>query len=117
MKYLLILIFLISCTKTGSEYRPIVDTNNPNFENDLADCQKLAKAYKDFGYDSAFKAGGAAALGAGAGQLFDSSTNSTLIGAGIGLGVAGVKKVLNDNESRKDIVKRCLAGRGYQVLK
>jgi hypothetical protein len=115
--YLGIVLLLAACTNTGAKYKPVVDTNNPNFENDLIDCQRLAKEYVDLGYDSAVKAGGATALGAGAGQLLRGNTAGTLIGGAIGLGTAGVKKVLSHNDDRKDIIKRCLAGRGYRVLK
>ena len=117
IKYLPIILLVFSCTKTGAGYRPVVDTSSPNFELDLKECQKLAKEYKDFGYDSAVKAGGSTAVGAGVGQMIGGNTGSTLIGGAVGLGAAGVKKVLGHNEDRKDIVKRCLRGRGYNVLK
>ncbi len=117
LRYLIIILLTISCSKTGSKYKPVVDTNSPNFEQDLKDCQKLAKEYVDFGYDSGVKMGGATAIGAGAGQLFGGNTASTLVGGAIGLGASGVKKVLGHNEDRKDIIKRCLRGRGYNVLK
>lgn len=117
LKFLSVIFLIASCSKTGAGYRPVVDTTNPNFEKDLAECQKLAKDYKDFGYDTAVKAGGATAIGAGVGQMFGGNTGSTLIGAGIGLGAAGVSKVLGHNEDRKDIVIRCLSNRGYTILK
>jgi outer membrane lipoprotein SlyB len=116
-KYLLVIFLIASCTKTGASYRPVVDTNSPRFDQDLNECQKLAKQYVDFGYDSAVKGGGAAAIGAGVGQMFGGNTASTLIGAGVGLGTAGVKKILGHNDDRKDIIKNCLRGRGYTVLK
>jgi hypothetical protein len=117
LKYLVIILLLAACTKTGAGYRPVVDTNNPRFEQDLQECQRIAKQYLDLGYDTAVKTGGATAIGAGVGQFIGGSTGSTLIGGAIGLGTSGVKKVLGHNDDRKDIVKRCLRGRGYNVLK
>ena len=116
-KYLIIILLISACTKTGAGYKPVVDTNSKNFEKDLKECQELAKNYKDFGYDSAIGMGGSAAVGAGVGQMIGGNTGSTIIGGAVGLGAAGVKKVLGHNEDRKDIIKGCLAGRGYKVLK
>ena len=114
---LLVVFVLTSCTKTGAGYRPVVDTANPNYEKDLVECQKLAKDYVDLGYDSAVEIGSTTAIGAGVGQLFGGNTGSTIIGAGIGAGTAGVKKILHHNQDRKDIVRNCLSNRGYVVLK
>lgn len=111
------IILTVACTKTGAGYIPIVDTNNPNFEQDLLECQRLAKSYKDFGYDTAVKTGSAAGIGAGVGQMVGRNTSSTLIGAGIGLAASGTSKLLDHNDDRKDIIKRCLSDRGYRVLK
>jgi len=116
LKYLALIFLLASCSKTGAEYKPVVDTSNPNFEKDLAECQKLAKNYTDFGYDSAVRMGGSSAIGAGVGQMIGGNTAGTVIGAGIGLGASGVQKVLGHNEERKAIVKNCLTNRGYVVL-
>ena len=120
LKYSLItttLISMASCTPTGGSYNPIVDTTNPMYQQDLFDCQKLAKEFLDLGYDSALRVGTSGALGAGIGQMIGGNTSGTLIGAGVGLALAGIGKTLETTDDRKDIIAKCLSGRGYRVLK
>ena len=120
LKYSLLsatLVSMASCTPTGGSYNPVVDTNNPSYQKDLFDCQKLAKEFLDLGYDSAIKAGTSGAIGAGMGQMIGGNTKATLIGAGIGLAAAGIGKTLETTGDRKDIIAKCLSGRGYRVLK
>ncbi len=110
-------ISIASCTPTGASYKPVIDTNNPNYGQDILDCQKLAKEFLDLGYDTAIKTGVSGAIGAGVGQMIGGNTKGTLIGTGVGLVAAGIGKTLEHNDDRKDIIIKCMSGRGYNVLK
>ncbi len=106
---------LSACAGTGAEYRPVVDRPGPNYEADLADCQKLATQRDYVNGDSATDT----AVGAGGGAVLGLLTNSWA-GAGVGalVGGAGGATVggLGAKDDRKSIVIKCMQGRGYKVL-
>ena len=81
---------LAGCANTGAQYQPLVDsrTQGANYSQDLAECQAYATQ----------RAG--AADGAVAGAVF-----GALLGAAAGEG------------TQRDIIKRCLAGRGYRIAR
>ena len=111
--------FLVGCAATsGANYRPIVDSKGVDlnrYESDLRECQSYATQTAG--------AADSAAAGAVAGALFGavlagaagknySKSSSARVGAVSGAVGAGVEGERN----QKNIIKRCLAGRGYKVL-
>lgn len=120
--YLLVsvtVIFSLSgCANTGANYRPIVDTKNIDFnkyEADLRDCQLFANQTASAGQSAAAGAVAGAVLGAAlaaaAGSRYD-RTSTARVGALSGAVGAGAEGERN----QRNIINRCLAGRGYSVL-
>lgn len=105
-------------TTSGANYRPIVDTRNVDFnryEADLRDCQGFATQTASAGESAASGAVAGALLGgvlaAAAGKNY-SRSNSARVGAVTGAVGAGASGETN----QRNIIRRCLAGRGYTVL-
>ena len=98
-------------------HRPVVDTGTPrgNYEDDLFDCQQLAAQRP-----AAERAAGGAAAGAVIGALFglavglrgDDVAHLAAFGAASG----AIDGAGWGNAEQRDIVARCLEGRGYDVL-
>ena len=110
--FLSLLLILTGCAST---YRPVVDPTigRDSYEQDLADCRQLA------GDDA--RAGVGAVIGGLAGAAL-----STLAFVGSGLradhvhrGMAAVGAIaggLGAMKGQRDIIARCMSGRGYSVL-
>ena len=111
--------FITGCaTTTGSNYRPILDTQGIDFnryEKDLRDCQSFATQTAGAAESAAAGAVAGAVLGgvlaAAAGKNY-SRTNTARVGAVTGAVGAGAEGETN----QRNIIRRCLAGRGYKVL-
>jgi outer membrane lipoprotein SlyB len=110
---------LIGCAAPqGANYRPIVDNQDVDFnryEKDLRDCQSYATQTASAGESAAGGALAGALLGgvlaAAAGKNY-SRTNSARVGAVTGAVGAGVEGETN----QRNIIRRCLSGRGYKIL-
>jgi outer membrane lipoprotein SlyB len=103
---------------TGANYRPIVDTKNVDFnkyEADLRECQSFATQTAGAGESAAAGAVAGAALGAilaaAAGSRYD-RTGTAKVGAVTGAVGAGAQGETN----QRNIIRRCMGGRGYNVL-
>ncbi len=107
-----------SCGYAGNGYRPIVDTEGvdpEHYECDLADCQSYAARINP----AANAAGGAVAgalLGAAIGALFGDRSSFARYGAGVGAVQGGVSAGAESVAARANVVRNCMAGRGYRVL-
>ena len=100
--------FLGGCMATGAEYRPIVDSKNPQkYEADLAECQQLARERKYNNADTGVRT----AMGGAVGAVFDG-----LEGAAAGAATGAGGSVLVTVQERKAIVRSCMAGRGHKVV-
>ena len=109
---------LAGCANTGAQYQPLVDgrTQGANYSQDLADCQQYATQ----------RAG--AADGAVAGAVFGALIGVALLAVGGGRGgwgnevaavgavAGGLQGAAAGEGTQRDIIKRCMAGRGYGVL-
>ncbi len=114
-KHAAILMAMLTLSGCASTYRPVVDPTigRDNYEQDLLDCRKLA------GDDA--RAGVGAVIGGLAGAAI-----STLAFVGSGLradhvhrGMAAVGAIaggLGAMKGQRDVIARCMAGRGYSVL-
>ena len=104
-------VYLSSC----ADYRPIVDTQGmdmSNYETDLAQCQQYAEQIST-GKDAATGAG----IGATVGWALSAvSGGDNKVGASAGAVAGGASGLGKSASSQKDIIKRCLHGRGYKVL-
>lgn len=104
---------------TGANYRPLVDTrgaSSAQYESDLSECQRFATQ----------RAG--AADSAVAGAVFGALLGVALLAAGGGRGgwgneiaavgaiTGGLQGAAQGEGTQRDIIRRCLAGRGHSVL-
>ena len=113
-----------ACATSGANVVPVIDApDSPQLQADLAQCQTLAAQYNGSDNDTALAAVVGAGLGALVGGTINNrfrrdsfSGNNALAGAAIG-GAAGVGYGAYQSEDKKaDIVYRCMAGRGYNIL-
>lgn len=109
-------VLAVSMTACAS-YRPVVDTKGVDqiaFEQDMAECQKLAEEV-----NPAKNAIGGALLGAVLGAAIGSiggnghitsmvASQGAVAGAAVGGGAAAGSQV--------QVVSKCMSGRGYKVL-
>jgi len=122
MKTILIAIIL-TMTVGCATYQPIIDhqsiTDQGQYERDLAECRVYAEQI-DPGTNAAVGAVGGAAVGAAIGLIVGAffgcpgetaGFGAALFGAGGGLQGAG-----GSVRAQKDIMIRCMQGRGYRVL-
>lgn len=99
-------------------YRPVIDTKNVDmskFERDLGECQQYAQQVAGPGTGAAVGAGAVAALGflmaTVAGRRFDAGATARVGAvAGAAGGAAG------GAENEMNVIRRCVQGRGYNVL-
>jgi outer membrane lipoprotein SlyB len=116
---LTIILMLVGC----ASYKPVIDHQSiydtGKYEQDLAECQAYAQQI-DPGANAAIGAVGGAAVGAALGAIVGAffgcpgetaGFGAALFGAGGGLQGAG-----QSAQAQKDIVIRCMQGRGYRVL-
>ena len=108
---------LTGCATSGAHYSPMIDarSNGGNYPNDMAECQSYAKQQAG--------AGATAAAGAIVGALVGVAFMALAGGkgyrneaAGIGALTGGLQGAAVGEGSQRDIIRRCLAGRGYTVL-
>lgn len=119
MKRITILLFSAVIAVSGcASYRPVIDTKGVDmsrYEQDLAECQAYAQG-ENPAAQAAIGAGIGAALGAAiaaaAGSRYDRGASArvgAVSGAAAGTG-SGI-------QSQMDIIRNCLRGRGYNVLR
>jgi len=115
--YGLALTILAGCA--GSNYRPMVDgrgVNSTKYESDLRDCQAYAEQLPGAGVGAGVGAiAGAvfgAALAAAAGRGYDRDAT-----ARVGALTGAVGGAASGETDQRDVIRRCMSGRGYSVLR
>ena len=107
---------LAGCATSGANYRPMVDTGQRIgvYEADLAECQQYAQR-------TAGASDGAAA-GAVGGAIVMGVLSAILGGGGHGRWAAvgalsgAASGAAAGETNQRDVIRRCMAGRGYSVL-
>lgn len=100
-----------------SQYRPLVDSgvSRGNYEDDVADCQRLADQRP-----AAAHAAGGAAVGAVFGALLAAAVglrgDDVAHVAAWGAASGGIDGAAYGSAEQQAIVSRCMAGRGYDVV-
>ena len=101
----------------AASYRPVVDQTvcrDCDYENDLAKCQQIASDNTNVTGSAATNA----ALGAGSsaiiGALLDVDVSHM---AAMGASVGGLQGVGQELGAIRGMIARCMAGRGYSVLR
>lgn len=115
---------LTACGQSGADYVPLVDQKSPAFGDDLAACQVLAHRKEYFNDEVKTEAAkGAVVGGALTGLIAGIDGNSVgdgiaglIIGGLIGGPVEGGSAAWDTSYERRDIVVRCMQGRGHKVL-
>ncbi|MDO5679040.1 MAG: hypothetical protein Q4G54_01825 [Pelistega sp.] len=114
----LLIVSLATILAACSGHRPIVDPkgqNMANYENDLRECQNLARQVEPGG--EALRSGLIAALLGGAiGGIGWGSGSNIGTGAAIGAVTGGVSGGVSGGEKQKDVIRRCLSNRGYNII-
>ena len=112
----MVVVFLAACA--GASYRPMIDSRNVDmnrFEIDLRECQQYAQQVTGAGTQAATGAliGAAfgAVLAAAAGIRYDRGATAR-VGAVTGAATGGAQGESN----QRDVIRRCISGRGYSVL-
>lgn len=102
----------------GANYRPMVDSRNVDmnkYEGDVRDCQQYASQVAGAGTGAAVGAGIGAILGfalaAAAGRRYDRDAT-----ARVGALAGGVSGGAEGEQDQRNVIRRCMAGRGYSVL-
>lgn len=109
----IILSVLLLTACAGATYRPLVDRPGPDYETDLRDCQSYAAGEMSAQNAAIVGAIFGALLGAAAGH--NTGYGNQFAGAGAVGGALGAGGSANKNQI--SIIQRCMAGRGYSVLR
>ena len=114
-KLLIVAALLGGCATQGAgrNYAPLVDRPGPNFSSDLFDCQQHAARLQDSGEGALGGAFAGAALGAAfmailGGNAGEGAAFGALSGAGSGAVAA--------ETAQRNVIAKCLEGRGHRVL-
>jgi outer membrane lipoprotein SlyB len=114
------IVFLSGCAaSSGANYRPLIDSKGVDFnkyESDLRECQSYATQTAGAGESAVVGALAGAVFGAvlagAAGNRYDKKASARV---GAVTGAAG--GAVEGERDQRTVINRCLAGRGYQVLK
>lgn len=109
-------------TNRGLDYRPIVDMKGVDhiaYQTDLMECKAYAAQIK--GGESALAgaligAAAGAAIGAAVGAPYGQAGYGAATGATAGGFGGGARGAVSATLSQEQVVRRCLMGRGYNVL-
>ncbi len=109
-------LLLAGCANTGANYRPIIDSKNVDlnrYEADLVECQRYAEQKGGAGEKAAIGAGAGAVLGGVLAAVGNGDKGSASRVGGV---MGAVSGATSGDQSQRNIIKRCLVGRGYKVL-
>lgn len=113
-----VILALPGCATTGVNYRPIVDTKNIDmnkFESELSECRQFASQTSGAAERAAAGAVAGAIFGAllaaAAGAKYDRGSV-----ARVGALSGAVGGAAEGETDQRNIIRRCLGGRGYLVL-
>ena len=110
------LLVMAACANSGAQAPIIVDgPKGPQYEQDLAECRAAASQKSPVDGNQATSAAVLAGVGAVVGGLNNGASGAAAgaaIGGGTGLGGAA----LDSQKERSAIVRRCMIGRGYNVI-
>lgn len=119
LKYSLSAAILLTaaCTNTGADYTPIVDgPTGPNFNADLAQCQQLSQQQAIVDGDTAATAATAAGVAGASSVIFNGNSSNLGEAAAVGALTGLASGSLRNNREREEIIRRCMRGRGYNVV-
>lgn len=98
-------------------YRPVVDPaicKGCDYERDLKQCHQMMEENTDVTGNAVSGAAGGALTGALLGAMLDIDAGHT---AAMGATAGGLQGVGQELQTRNTMIARCMAGRGYSVLR
>lgn len=123
MKTLLVVVvslFLVACAGMGANYRPLVDARGQKsaqqYEIDVRECQQYAAQTAGVGERAAVGVVAGALIGTVIAAAFGHGASRNRAAA-VGATSGGISGATQGEESQRDVIKRCMAGRGYSVLR
>lgn len=117
IKLLFVMPFIAACSTSGAGHVPVIDGQlGPNYANDLAQCQQLARSQPVVDGDSAGTAAAGAGVAAATTAILNNEGNNVRDAAVVGAvaGLAG--SALQNSQRQEAIVNNCMRGRGYNVI-
>lgn len=108
------LVTVSACTPPVQRNLTVDGTRNANYGTDLHQCRTLAE-----NYDNGVANDGAvygAAIGGVAGAIDAGSVEGAVAGAVIGAGLGAVDGSIALSYERRDVLIRCMQGRGHRVV-
>ena len=114
MLMLTVIGLLAACTTTDEIIIDRKGVNMAAYDQDLAECREYSKGVKT-AEKGARGAATSAVIGGAVGAILDGPDGAAR-GAGIGAVTGGARGVGEGEREEVQVVKRCLAGRGYKVL-
>ena len=118
MKRILLCIAISISGCAGPNYRPMIDTvgvDMNGYEADLRACQAYADQVSGAANQALIGAGIGAALSLGL-AVIGGGGYSRSRSAGAGALLGGVGGAASGETDQHNVIRRCLAGRGYRVL-
>jgi len=124
-------LLVSGCATTPSTWTPQIDAQHVNqakYQQDFADCKKYAEANPDADASKAAKHDalkyglgtaaimGAATIATGGIALLPIMAGTLAVGAGGGAVAGAMGASMTADAKYKDVITRCLAGRGYHVI-
>lgn len=106
------------CAGTGANYRPLIDSQGVDlsrYETDLAACQAYAQQTHGAAENAALGAAAGAAMGAIIAAAAGSRYSKTR-GARVGAVTGAASGAASGETDQRNVIRRCLSGRGYKVL-
>lgn len=109
-------LMLVGCAApSGANYVPLIDTKQtPQYEDDLRECQNYAARAAGAGDTAVAGAMAGALLGLAVGAILGGGGHGRL--AGLGALTGAVQGGAAGETNQRDVIRRCMAGRGYSVL-
>lgn len=113
-----LIVSVAACAGTGANYSPMVDTRSidaSRYYTDLAECQAFARNQPG----AADNAAAGALVGALIGLVFAAATHDRAyngVYAGVGAASGGMSGAVAGEQGQRDVIRKCLQGRGYSVL-
>ena len=113
---LVYILFLSGCANTAADYQPIVDgRKGPSYNSDLNACKHLAQQREYLNADTKSET----LLGAGVGAVIGAISGNTediIAGTVVGGAFGAGERAWETRNERKQIVIKCMTGRGHRVV-
>lgn len=111
-----LVIAALALALSACAYNPVVDRPGPSYQQDLAECRALAEGEAGAGTGAAVGAVGGAVLGEVVGRT-GGLMNQRGHMSGLGAALGAMSGAAAGAQAQREVVQRCLIGRGYRVLR